>query len=134
MFFPMDSYGMGKRLQFLQKTIESFQPDHVLDIGCGTGTYVSFPLAKCFPNIRFIGMDADAASIEFARSENSLPNLFFVYPEELNQSKKFDLIIASEVIEHVECPDKFLLYLGDRLNEKGKLALTLPNGYGPFEL
>lgn len=45
----------------------------------------------------------------------------------------FDLIIASEVIEHVEDPSGFLRMLASRLNRKGTLIVTVPNGYGPFE-
>jgi SAM-dependent methyltransferase len=128
------SYGEQKRLQFLQSVIERIQPSRVLDIGCGLGTYVTFPLAKAFPTISFLGVDCDAYSIACAQRQNTLPNLAFVPLQEFDADGQFDLIIASEVIEHVERPDEFLLDLRGKLTDDGRVVLTLPNGYGPFEL
>ena len=134
MVIAESSYGEQKRLQFLQSVIEQCQPSRVLDIGCGLGTYVTFPLAKAFPTISFLGVDCDAYSIACAQRQNTLPNLAFIALQEFDVDGQFDLIIASEVIEHVEHPDEFLLDLRGKLTDDGRVVLTLPNGYGPFEL
>lgn len=128
-----DSYGGMKRLQFLKSVIEKQQPTIVLDYGCGIGTSVAGPLAEYFPNIQFLGVDTDIATLEYARNYNMFPNLTFVELKGIELYKKFDLIIASEVIEHVAKPDQFLLFLKEKLTDNGKIVLTLPNGYGPFE-
>ena len=132
--FCETSYGNQKRLQFLKYVIEKSRPNRVLDIGCGIGTHITFPLAKYFPNISFLGVDSDPCSIECARNENTVTNLAFAHPQELEQDGIFDLIVASEVIEHVEQPEQFLLFLREKMTDEGKLILTLPNGYGPFEI
>jgi SAM-dependent methyltransferase len=129
-----DSYGVQKRFQFLKDVIEKYTPLWVLDIGCGTGTHVIFPLAEYFTSIKFLGVDSDVSTIQFAKARNSLQNLYFTNPEEIETHNDFDLIIASEVIEHVERPVEFLFFLRDKLSEEGKIVLTLPNGYGAFEL
>lgn len=128
-----DSYGTQKRLEFIREIIRQVNPKSVLDIGCGVGQ-VSYPLAKQFPNIVFHGIDNDQASIEYARTNHTLPNLGFSHESDANDQEKYGLIIASEVIEHVEAPGEFLISLRQRLTDKGRLILTLPNGYGPFEL
>lgn len=128
------SYGDAKRLAFLRGIIESRRPATVLDIGCGTGVRVTRPLAEAFPSIAFLGVDADETSIAWAGNNNrDLDNLSFAPLDTLPAGRRFDLVIASEVIEHIADPVRFLLDLRGRLAGTGAIALTLPNGYGPFE-
>ncbi|MFQ5608458.1 MAG: class I SAM-dependent methyltransferase [Candidatus Zixiibacteriota bacterium] len=127
-----DSYGTGKRLAFICEAIRQIRPGSVLDIGCGVGQ-VSYPLAKRFPDVHFHGVDKDEASIEYARRNHIAPNLTFGHEYDPCGQGRDGMIIASEVIEHVESPDEFLMSLRRKLMDTGRLVLTLPNGYGPFE-
>jgi SAM-dependent methyltransferase len=128
------SYGDAKRLAFLRGIIETRRPANVLDIGCGTGVRVTRPLAEAFRSTSFLGVDADESSIAWASSNNrDLDNLGFAALDTVPASQRFDLVIASEVIEHIADPVGFLLDVRNRLTGKGAIALTLPNGYGPFE-
>ena len=130
-----NSYGILKRLEYVEKLIHETNPRAVLDFGCGTGELLTVPMAKNFPDIRFIAVDDDRSSIEFAREKNGgVDNLTFSYPDEIDQAARFDLIIASEVIEHVEHPEQLLAFLRDKLEAGGRMIVTLPNGYGPFEV
>src|SRR6185295_18494019 len=131
---PLDTYGMAKRVEYIKETIERLKPKSVLEFGCGTGNNVIAPLAKLFPDVRFVGVDSDSPSIQFARKTHLSPNLAFAVPSEFEHQPSFDLIIATEVIEHVDEPDDFLRYLKNHLTKDGRLILTLPNGYGPFEM
>src|SRR3989338_11002539 len=65
MFLPDNTYGTQKRLRFMQEKIERFQPKRVLDVGCGTGSMVTVPLARKYPHIQFLGIDMDSESIRF---------------------------------------------------------------------
>ena len=50
--------------------------------------------------------------------------------------QQFDIIVASKVLEHV-CDDELprvLALLRERLKDDGKLLVTVPNGFGLFEL
>ena len=130
-----DSYGLSKRLEFVSKEIESRAPSRVVDFGCGTGANLTLPLAERFPHVQFIGVDSDATSIAHARRAGGTGNLEFrLYPQEFKFEERFDLIVASEVLEHVEEPDAFLTQLRGSLAQGGVLLVTIPNGYGPFEL
>lgn len=130
---PEDAYGTQKRLAFVSEEMAALRPASVLDFGCGTGLGLTLPLAEAYPETRFLGVDADARSIEYARTTCVAPNLDFAPLAQLRSEERFDLIVASEVIEHVESPAALLRDLGARLTPRGRILLTLPNGYGPFE-
>jgi SAM-dependent methyltransferase len=117
---------------FIRDVIRASHPQRVLDIGCGTGAHLTMPLAAAFPETAFLGVDSDEVSIRHASACKTLPNLRFA--TQAGGEGAFDLIIASEVIEHVDDPEAFLLELRRMLSASGCLVLTLPNGYGPSEL
>lgn len=128
------AYGLRKRIEFCAEVIAAHRPRFVLDVGCGTGTNLTRPLAERFPEVRFAGVDSDAATIRYARETHSLPNLEFrVEGDPKAPAGKADLVIASEVVEHVEDPDAFLAGLRARLATGGRMIVTMPNGLGPFE-
>lgn len=129
-----NTYGINKRLEFVAKAVQASAPSSILDLGCGAGTYLTHPVAARFPGIRVVGVDSDEASIVYARQTFPLPNLEFCRFDQLRDGERFDMVIASEVIEHVEDPVTFLADIRARLNPDGVLLLTMPNGYGPFEI
>lgn len=128
-----NTYGLAKRLSFVSNIVSERRPLNVLDVGCGTGANLTALLAKQFPDTQFIGVDSDEASIRFANQKNAVANARYVTDAEAGDLGLFDLVIASEVIEHVEDPDAFLQFLRSCLAPGGQLILTLPNGLGPFE-
>jgi SAM-dependent methyltransferase len=133
MSLPEDSYGRAKRFDFVATTIMARRPRDILDIGCGAGTQLTAPLAEAFPGIAVTGVDQDARSLAWARAHGAARNLSFLAPAELAPDRRFDLVIASEVLEHVADPMTFLNQLTARLAPGGRLVLTIPNGYGVFE-
>src|SRR4051812_43292019 len=52
-------------------------------------------------------------------------NLFDLDPQHLGQ---FDLVVASEIIEHVAHPDHLLCHLSRFTTPQGRILLTTPNG------
>jgi SAM-dependent methyltransferase len=133
MSLPEDSYGRAKRFDFVSATIAAYQPREILDIGCGAGTQLTAPLAAAFPRIAITGVDEDLRSLAWARVHAAAQNLSYLAPAELSVNRRFDLVIASEVLEHVADPAAFLSQLTARLRSGGRLILTVPNGYGVFE-
>jgi SAM-dependent methyltransferase len=131
---PEDAYGRAKRQRFVEAVIRQAQPRTVLDFGCGTGTQLTWPLAEAFPQVSFLGIDSDQPTIDWARKQPVPSNLSYAIQDDSPSERRFDLIIASEVLEHVEAPDELLRRFRDRLAEGGRLVVTIPNGFGPFEM
>jgi SAM-dependent methyltransferase len=128
-------YGHGKRLEWILSHLR--RSDATLEFGCGTGMMITIPLALMGYSVS--GMDADADSIAFGKARCQEagvdPGILRVgnLPGEVPAS---DVIIVSEVLEHVSDGelDALLPGLGKALNEGGTLLVTVPNGYGWFEL
>ncbi|MEO5931263.1 MAG: class I SAM-dependent methyltransferase [Candidatus Kapaibacterium sp.] len=134
MFSSETPNGIKKRFEYISSLLAKFRPKTVLDFGSGTGTNLTIPLAEIFPETRFLGVDSDSSSVDYANSVNTSPNLSFALIDQVKEQGPYDLIIASEVIEHVDEPGELLLFLRENLTPRGKLILTMPNGYGPFEM
>lgn len=101
----------------------------LLDVGCGTGGFLSFASANGF---RVYGFDASKAQAEHAvtlfpevRHASSLPG----YLETLDQPQlNFDFITLWDVFEHIRNPVPFLQQLADALQPGGYLFISVPNG------
>ncbi len=125
-----------KRLQFIIDTLQSKLPKHavVLDVGCGNGV-ISRSLGTYGFNV--YGIDVSDKAIEKARQLNSLPNVKFdvVSAEQLvAEGTKYNAIICSEVLEHLNKPGDLLKVLHQSLTDDGVLIVTVPNGQGPREV
>jgi SAM-dependent methyltransferase len=105
----------------------------VLDLGCGIGT-IPFLLGSL--GYRVTGIDLDADSIASCIEKNQFPNVTFEVgnAETLDLKRKFDVVIASEVIEHVPHPELLIQTMHRHLLEDGIGIISIPNGYCLWEL
>jgi len=135
------SYGIKKRLEFIKGniekeliTIKDKNKIQILDIGCGTGELLTIPLGNL--GIKILGIDIHKPSIQKAKEINPYSNVSFKYASfmKLKEDCKFDFIILSEVLEHLKNPEKALIFIKQHLNPTGYCFITIPNGYGPFEI
>ncbi len=105
----------------------------ILEIGCGTGN-ISRAVASLGYNT--LGIDIDTNSIAEAKRSNNFPNLDFQALDagQLSNLTKFDIVICSEIFEHLEDPLILMQSIYGILKPDGLLLATIPNGYGPEEL
>jgi len=103
----------------------------ILDIGCGNGYFVNALIANGY---KAYGIDASDKGIEQARKTN--PDAFFVMDVSSNElppeirSIKFDIVISTEVIEHLYDPAAFILFCRSILNPGGEIIISTPyHGY-----
>lgn len=130
-------WGYGKRLRFVDAAIERAFPARercdlaILDVGCGNGSQLAIPLAAA--GYRVTGVDPHLPSIQRARS--FAPAINFIHgPLSELPPRKYDCVVISEVLEHLDTPELLLAMALPYLAESGILIITVPNGYGEFEL
>ncbi|HEY5998249.1 MAG TPA: methyltransferase domain-containing protein [bacterium] len=129
--------GGKKKLDFIFALIERLRAAKpglkVLDVGCGNGP-LTFPVAAL--GVPVVGVDVNAASIERNVGANRYPNArFAVVPgASFDLGETFDLIICSEVLEHLHEPQPLVDSIARHLAPGGTLMVTVPNGYGPREV
>lgn len=99
----------------------------VLDAGCGTG-YGSAELAKVAASV--LGVDVAAEAVDFAQEHYRLPHLGFAQASCTalpHPDGCFDLVVAFEVIEHLEHWREFLLEVRRVLARSGQFIVSTPN-------
>ena len=98
----------------------------VLELGCGYG-FGAFFLRGYF---EYVGVDVDADAISWAQ-KNVMNGTFLLLSDFLERFKEhsFDIVIAFEVIEHVDDPVEFLDTLKRYCMLNGKIIISTPNGY-----
>ncbi len=125
-----------KRLQFIINTLKKNLPPQsvVLDVGCGNGV-ISRSLGSIGYNV--FGIDVSEKAITRAKELNKFTNVTFdvISAEQLvADGKKYNAIICSEVLEHLNKPQDLLKTLHESLTDNGVLIVTVPNGMGPREV
>jgi SAM-dependent methyltransferase len=128
-------YGHLKRLKWIISHLN--KEDTIVELGCGTGRMITLPLSKL--GFQIIGIDPDEKSISFGqalfRNEGIDPQILKAV--DMTALKMVpDVVIASEVIEHLPERDLPVVVKTIRrvLKPGGKLLVTVPNGYGWFEM
>jgi len=100
----------------------------ILDIGCGGGL-LSEPMSRLGAEVT--GIDASSKNISIAKIHAKKNNLKIRYictsPEKLKSSKKFDVILNMEIIEHVENVNFFLKSCSKHLRRNGLMFVATLN-------
>ena len=100
----------------------------ILDIGCGGGL-LSEPMSRMGANVT--GIDASDKNIKIAKLHSKKNKLKINYlcssPEKLKVTKKFDVILNMEIVEHVEDIDFFLKSCSKLLKKNGLMFVATIN-------
>jgi SAM-dependent methyltransferase len=100
----------------------------ILEIGCGLG-YLTYSLNQCGFNCN--GLDISEEAIINARSKYGnyylSGNLFDMAHSSLELENSYDVVIMTELIEHVENPVEFVSAAMNLLNKDGILVVSTPN-------
>ncbi|MBD1168991.1 bifunctional 2-polyprenyl-6-hydroxyphenol methylase/3-demethylubiquinol 3-O-methyltransferase UbiG [Pelagibacterales bacterium SAG-MED08] len=101
---------------------------NILDIGCGGGL-LSEPMCRLGADVT--GIDASIKNIKISKLHAKKDNLKINYicssPEKLKISKKFDVILNMEIVEHVEDISFFLKSCSKLLNKNGLMFVATIN-------
>jgi len=107
---------------------------NILDAGCGVGS-VSFYLAN--KNHQVTGIDVSKTAINAAkntRQKLKIQNATFISGDisQKQLKKKYDLIIISEVLEHIDDDKLLLAHLSQSLKRKASMLITTPSLNAPL--
>lgn len=102
----------------------------VLDIGCSNG-FKTKMLFDQYSNIDYIhGIDIDDNAIDEANKnfQNNSKYLFEKMTiDELDKNIKYDIILLSYVLQHIEKPKEFLTKIKHFLSDRGVLIIKVPD-------
>jgi 2-polyprenyl-3-methyl-5-hydroxy-6-metoxy-1,4-benzoquinol methylase len=130
-----NAYGSVKRLHWIRDRLDPQR--RAVELGCGTGYMLTYPLRTWGYDV--VGVDLDAPSVEYGQRVLEQSG---IDPQALQARDLRDLpgpihtVIASEILEHLDDAEleAMLDLVHDRLDPDGRLLVTVPNGYGWFEL
>ncbi len=107
----------------------------VVDIGCGNGAVIIRLALKFKKNkaVEFIGIDLSKSFVDYgnlAAKHKGLSGSVKFKQSDVERNDlggKYDVILSSEVLEHLENPEGFLKKIANALNKEGVLLLSTPN-------
>lgn len=121
------------RMKRFLKLLKTEPPSSVVDLGCGSGEILC-ELRRAFPDVKLCGIDFSPRLIGFniKRCSETIWRAMDLDVDadfESGLLGAFDVVIASEIIEHVEHPDIFLLNaLKLARPQGGRLLLSTQTG------
>jgi len=132
---PENIYGHAKRLDWIRAHLKA--GDRILEIGCGTGYMIVLPLLLAGWDVT--GIDTDVASISYGQeilAARGMDPARLQCVEAARITGLFDVVVVSEVLEHLSAGDAESILSSARrvLKPGGRLLVTVPNGRGAFEI
>ena len=124
-------YSVSLSKEHFEKTInilkkQGLEKDiSILDLGCGGGSFLAYLKDKLgFENL--MGVDLNVKAVDFAVKERKL-NVQKIDANHLSKEQKFDLVISTENIEHVNVINAYMNTVSNLTNNNGYLLLTTPH-------
>jgi 2-polyprenyl-3-methyl-5-hydroxy-6-metoxy-1,4-benzoquinol methylase len=125
---PGTKFRKNELLKIIKETNYKFPK--ILDSGCGAGELITYLINHKFPAKLISGSDVADKVIE--RNKNTIKKVnFFVYDLGINQKNKrpgFDIVICSEVIEHVRHWRRLISNLNKLTNIGGTIIISTQSG------
>lgn len=142
---PLDYYQKGTKNNILQRiwhtnklraVLELIpqESSKILDVGCASGWFISqvsqeFPTASCF------GIDIYDKAVRYATK--LYPHIMFNVADAHSlpfKSNSFDVVICTEVLEHVDDPKRILIEIRRILRKSGTAIIELDSGSTLFSI
>lgn len=118
--------------------ISRYPHKRILDVGCAgmpgetdilSGNWLHGFIVSQFPESEVIGIDINKEAVEILKERGY--NVELMDAENFNFEKKFDVIVAAELIEHLNNPGTFMSSCARNLKDGGVLIISTPY---PFNL
>ena len=134
-FSSGDFYNKQTQDEHHLKNILDFLPFRadmkILDLGTGSG-YLSFPIAKKYPNISIIGLDIVEKALEvnrFMAKEQNVRNISFITYDGIDlpfADNEFDMVISRYALHHFPDIQKSISEVSRVIKQEGFLFISDP--------
>lgn len=122
---PVEPWAPQPLLDVLaQSGVTSFKGLSMLEVGCASGGVLAWFRDQ---GAQVLGVEPAGEIAQLARDRLGLPVITSTLEEAPLEGRTFDLVFASEVIEHVLSPTAFLRRCQELLRPGGLLVLSTPN-------
>ena len=103
--------------------------ESILEVGPGSGYFLA-GLKRVYPKAEITVFDISQDILDFCQSEHGFNSIKGVFDEPLHiESGPYDLIIARDILEHVNRPNIFLDNVAHNLKPSGIFQFLTPNGF-----
>lgn len=139
---PLDYYQQGVKKSLLQKLWHTGKlnavarlikekntyPKKILDVGCASGWFLS-RVHKRYPKADCSGIDVYKKAVEYGKKEYPKLRLFYADGHKMPfENNFFDVVICTEVLEHVVSPEKVLKEIERVLTKDGIAIIQMDTG------
>jgi len=115
---------LGRR-DIIFKLINNYHRDtEILEVGCSGGALIRFLKERGFRRLR--GIDIDERAIEICRQKGITDTCVGDAERTALKDQQFDMIIASDILEHIKDEDKALREWHRILKKDGELLVFVP--------
>lgn len=97
----------------------------VLDVGCAAGALVELITNHCQADV--VGVEPDPGRVAVAISRGLNVRLGTLEPSLISKIGVFDIVLFSDVLEHLPNPQAVLLLARDALKPGGSVVVSVPN-------
>jgi len=145
---PVDYYQKGTQNNILQRlwhrgklksvrlliAYSKIDPKKILDVGCASGWFLS-QLSHFYPKAKCYGIDVYKEAITYGKKRYKSLDLRYADGHSLPYANKsFDVVVCTEVLEHVVDPEKVLREIRRVLSPNGVAVIEMDTGNRVFQL
>ncbi len=121
-----DNWWFVSRRRYLLDVLKNEPKDSkILDIGCSSGIFLKDLERLGFKMENLFGIDISEKAIENCKN-NGIQNAFVMDAQKISLPEKFDIIVASDCLEHLEDDTEAIRNWSDLLKTGGMMCVFVP--------
>jgi 2-polyprenyl-3-methyl-5-hydroxy-6-metoxy-1,4-benzoquinol methylase len=132
----LGEYLSADRIRFYEEIAAigaELDPRSVVDVGCGSGELIRalatrLDGARVFAGIDYARSGIERAGTAFPGARWIVADLYTFEPSDLFGAARFDLVLCTEVLEHLDDPGRALDLLERLCAPSGRVLITVPDG------